>query len=458
MAVFEISVTAEYVPNWSVLDAIREFLQNGQDEAEADPTHPLHVDYSARRKRITLRSDGVVLDRSVLLLGQSGKAPGTARGQFGEGLDLALLVLVRAGCAVRIENGPESWIPDIRYSEAWGRDVLVVETRRLQAMRRHFQIEVEGIDVGDWETIRRRTLFLPGSLPEAEATITLEDGHRVLLERPGDIYVRGLWVGRFPNLAAGYDLARAQLDRDRKIVDPWNLRSTLAAIWTKALALSAGHMDAIWRMIREGKDDVAGIETSIRYAYGDDGEALKKVVREAWTAQHGDAIPVTSTQDAEKADAAGIKAIVVVRDEQAVMEAATGLTLAQAIQARQSEIHRVWGSADFQTVPPEAAVRWTLIQAAAQAIEPDHQPISITEFGTETTLGIFKDGQVHLAAGLLADPTPGRALITLAHEMAHAHGPDLVLAHRTAMEMYMERLVDWIFNTWPEWPRSQSNA
>ena len=452
--IMELSITRNYVPAWGLLDAAREILQNAQDEVEANPDHPMRVRYSARQQRLTITSEGVVLDRAVLLLGQTSKRGTGARGQFGEGLDLALLSLVRANHPLRIENGMESWIPDLRYSEAWGQQVLVIETRRLQTPRNHFMVQIDAVSQEDWDTIVSRTLFLPGSLPRDEPVIAVGE-HKVLPTRPGRVYVRGIWVADVPNLSCGYDLAHAEIDRDRRLIDPWRLRTTVAEIWADAAMASREHVDRIWQMLRINAEDTRGLANQIQYGYGANATRIKNAVTEAWTERHGDSVPVSSTQDAERADAAGIPAVLTTPAEAEVVNAATGRTLAIKLAEKATTYSRKWGVADLTAAPAHIRTRWATVCEIAHVIVGGRTPlpISIAEMHSADTMGLFTGGEVILADHLLSRDTPGEALITLAHEMAHAHGGDLSLGHRDAAEVYAGRVIDYIAAMGANWPQ-----
>ena len=59
----------------------------------------------------------------------------------------------------------------------------------------------------------------------------------VLADRPGDIFVKDIWVGRF-DFRLGYNLDSVKIDRDRRLIDPSDLRWEVSKIVNAGLALN----------------------------------------------------------------------------------------------------------------------------------------------------------------------------------------------------------------------------
>lgn len=455
MALFELSISKDYVPNWTVWSALREFLQNAQDEVEANPQHPMKVDYSARKKKLIITTEGVALDRSVLLLGESGKRGTKARGKFGEGLDLALLVLVRKGYLVRIENGAESWIPDIRYSDRWGRDVLVIQATKLKRARTHFRVEITGVTTEDWETVRYRCLFLKGSLKDDEQVLTV-GADRVFLERPGDVYVRGLWVGKFADFIRGYDLSFADLDRDRRLIEEWKLRGKIADIWLQALSdevLRAEARQHVKLMLDSNAKDVENLDTQLLYDYSDTHTKAKEALAEEFEEEYGtDAVPVTSTTEAAEVEQAGLRPVPVTPSWKKTLEQVRGETTKDRVAKAKESVTKVYLPEELRDLG--LLERWQHVRDVAAALEIQ-APVSAAEFQGDHLDGLYRDGELFIAIHLFQAAQPGRVLIALVHEAAHevsaGHGKD----HEQEVERLMELLLNlWYPKTWPDLPTS----
>lgn len=449
MALFEISITKDYVPDWDVWHAIREFLQNAQDEAESDERHPMRVSYSARKCQLVITTEGVQLDRSVLLLGESGKRGTRARGKFGEGLDLAMLVLIRKTCKVRIENGEESWIPDIRYSDKWGRDVLIVQTNKLKRSRRHFRVEIDHITPRDWEIIQYRCLFLKGAVKPTEEVLTVGND-RILMDRPGDVYVRGLWVGKFAEFTRGYDLSFADLDRDRRLIEEWKLRGKVADIWLQALRSEVMREAArihVKSMLDANAKDVEGLESQLAYDYSNEHKEAKATLAKAFDEEYGeDAVPVTSTTEAAEVEQAGLKPVPVTSAWKKTLEKSRGETSAQKVEKAKRSVTKVY-------LPEELRARgiydrWLQLRDIAAKLDIE-APVSAVDFQTDSMLGLYKDEQLHIRVDLFERATPGEAIVTLVHEAAHEVAPHHGEQHGRAVEFLLAKLLDlWYPDAW----------
>lgn len=452
MARFEISITGDYVPTWGYQEAARELLQNAMDEQDRDPTHPMDVRYSSRGGgHLTITSHGVVLDRAVLLLGTSGKRATPARGKFGEGLDLALLAAVRAGHAVRIENGAESWSPALEHSATWGAMVLTVQTHVLAQPRQHFRVEVLGVSPDAWLETVRRTLFLPGAIPASE-TVIPGIGGRILLDRSGDIYVRGLWVGKFVGYQCGFDLDELELDRDRRMANAYMLGILVAKVLAGALG-DPTHRDAalskVSGLLATGSADVAHLGWALQTTYGEAGVAARKALADSFHAKWGErAVPVLTTTEADQAAAVGLVPVPVERTAKETLEVAIGTTFDAAVIAAGRARIRVLTPAEITALT--WAPRWAFVKklAADMGIEA---PISIAETADATTWGIWRIAtkDIVLSTKCLAQATPGQAIVTLAHEWGHArlaalgHAGDHAAVAEDVLAQFLGRVVVW---------------
>ena len=161
MTVVSLSLTEDYAPSWGVWEGTRELLQNWHDgclenaaaagccsvhwESQAREVRPEHslerfeaisVDgrsvgtavYDPQRERLMLVNRDVGLQRHVLLLGSSRKAlAAESIGQFGEGMKVGALALLREGRRVEMTTRGEHWLWTRREDPAFGVRVLSVE-------------------------------------------------------------------------------------------------------------------------------------------------------------------------------------------------------------------------------------------------------------------------------------------------------------------------------------------
>lgn len=102
------NISEQMVPDWTVSQAIAEFLQNALDTRNAGASMTITRDGSM----LAIADSGPGLKRCDLALGVSRKDE-NAGGQFGLGMKEAWLVLVRAGRAVRVVTRGMSITPSL---------------------------------------------------------------------------------------------------------------------------------------------------------------------------------------------------------------------------------------------------------------------------------------------------------------------------------------------------------
>ena len=104
----EMTLHSDYVPNWKTAEGIRELIQNARD-GEKEYNALMSVKYRRSSGTLIVRNDNVNIPREALLIGYSTKRNNEQLiGQFGEGLNLGILALVRDGMDVDGSVGPPS--------------------------------------------------------------------------------------------------------------------------------------------------------------------------------------------------------------------------------------------------------------------------------------------------------------------------------------------------------------
>ena len=71
---YELTLTPDYVSDWTFNDAIRELIQNGIDQEVLDKENHFSVEYDQARQILKLKNTRSVLKINTLLLGRSSKA------------------------------------------------------------------------------------------------------------------------------------------------------------------------------------------------------------------------------------------------------------------------------------------------------------------------------------------------------------------------------------------------
>lgn len=305
MSKIELSLTTDYCPSWGLWEGVREHIQNAKD-AEEFLEKPMTIDYTPKTGLLRITSFGVTLNKSVLLLGKSDKRDGrNFRGFHGEGLKTGTLALVRAGYTVTIYNDDEKWTPELAASDQYnGEVVLVFNTRKLKNISPNFVVEISHIDQAVWLALKERFLFL--SPPHVDEIHRFSQGAILLNEKyKALIYVKGIYVGRVNGLEMGYDLDNAELDRDRRVIDAWDLQWRLGQFWQEALKDNPElHGATAYRLLRNDALELRGLKHHA-------DERVAKALRKELEKAHGQVVPVADEYMAREIEALGGKPVIV---------------------------------------------------------------------------------------------------------------------------------------------------
>ena len=120
---YELSISADYVPEWGVTEAVREFFQNAIDEQRRDSENSMFFDYDPKGQVIRIGNRHSDLDIKTLLFGESTKRGKEEMiGSHGEGYKIATVVLLRTGKQVSFQNycRREIWKPRLVKSRRYG--------------------------------------------------------------------------------------------------------------------------------------------------------------------------------------------------------------------------------------------------------------------------------------------------------------------------------------------------
>lgn len=234
---YELGMSLDYVMNWSIVDAIREIFQNALDGEIENPENKWYFNYDAGTQILQVGNKQGSLDASTLLLGSSSKKDDSKTiGKHGEGYKVAMIVLLRNGCGVRVLNyvNREIWEAKVISSKRYGCDIGVVDVNPLgilkEAPENNLIFEVTGITEDVYEKIKENNLWLQGDVGD----VIESEGSRILLKADykGKIYVKGLYVCTKKEFTYGYDLdpSLVNLDRDRMMVDFLQLQFTTSEV------------------------------------------------------------------------------------------------------------------------------------------------------------------------------------------------------------------------------------
>lgn len=423
----ELTVKVTYLPEWGEWQGIRELIQNGRDE-EVRSGKPMRVSHNGRFLQIF--NEGSRLKHKDLLFGQTDKEDRTdLAGQFGEGLKLGTLALIRSGHNVTIRTGEEIWTPSIEHSLKFDEKVLAFTIRKGKDVG-GTRVEVSGIEPLRWSRWRERFLFLaplePGGAVEVPGcgSILLSP----LLRRK--LFVKGIYVQDGDDFLYGYDFDDIEVDRDRKMIPSFNLKWKTSWMWRMAVSSAERKflLPKYYAALVKNSMDTSDLGDHAAAYLPDD---VVNDLKERFERDHGSlAVPVTDLEQSKEVSHMGFKGVIV---GQALMNAL--LAKSGGLDAlRKKAAKSVVGVHSWHDLTPkEREVFETALEHLALAgVDLRVSDIEVVDFADEKLMGMFKGGKISVARKRLNDVSA--LLETLIHEHAHNHGKDGSHAHVRAIE------------------------
>ena len=226
---YELTLAKNYVSKWGVVEAVREIIQNAID-SESPFVYSFFKPEGVDNYTLKVNSEFTNLQASTLLLGQTSKANNDkAIGSFGEGYKIALLVLTRLGYDVDMINGDLLWKPSFQFNSNFGEELLTIEEIPANDHINHgLTFFIHGLDEAAVSGIRSSCLQMQKEIGQVYNTSYGD----ILLERPGEFYVGGLYVCK-TEMQFGYNVKPdfVTLERDRQTVSTWDMKSITKNMW-----------------------------------------------------------------------------------------------------------------------------------------------------------------------------------------------------------------------------------
>ena len=403
----ELSIATSYVPNWGVWHGVREIIQNCLDGK--DGTWKYH------HRQLSVINPDTVLDTSILLIGKTNKADDqNAIGQFGEGLKLGILALLREGIQIVIHNGNENWVPSLGESRQFpGEQVLIINTRKTKRTSEDFEVLL-GISEEQWNEYKLRFINKP-----------MEYTTEVLKDAPGKVYAKGIWICDRQDLTYGYNFYNLTVNRDRDMPGDWDLG------YDAARALCAAEL---WDEIYDEIVTKDCLERKyLHYHMRDDGA---NALKDRFLLQHGEeAFPVRTVSEVSKAEYINKKGVLVNEYMHQLLEKPMGTfdTLWEtAMRTKYEEI-------PFEELTHQQQIIYEQVLIITKKYS---RPFSVAKFPRETTLGAFQEGKI--LVGITQMDKLEDAVETYVHELAHISGGDMTVSHELTMEkIYADLCVHW---------------
>lgn len=197
--------------DWTIISALREFLSNMLDTKTV-----FSIDYQKGMAVIADQGDG--LTKKSFIFGESTRDDSQI-GQFGEGLKMAFITLLRHNRQVFVETA--GFNVNVERVESKDFGTTIMKLRFIPNQKTSGTVIYA--ECTEAELNEARTLFL--QLTELEKV----DQNVYLPE--GNIFVLGLKTTTLPNMLFSYDLPDKRLtNRDRNIVETAKLQENIVAI------------------------------------------------------------------------------------------------------------------------------------------------------------------------------------------------------------------------------------
>jgi hypothetical protein len=439
---FQLTVSDQYVPDWGTWEGVREAIQNALDAR--DKGHPMHVSYNETDGVLTISNFGVELDRSVWLMGMTTKAGDTeARGQFGEGLILSALALVRAGRKLQIINHSENWDCALADSKAFpGQQVLTVSTRRRPTPSLHpcFSVRIE-VTPAEWADYQLRFIDLQAGL----AAIETSEGQILTGEQQrGRVYVKGIHVETRDNLDSGYNLTGGvRTDRDRRMVNSFDFNWHIGHAWIDALCNEHISAERLLALLQSGCDEAKGV--SDRHC---PDEHLERVAQ-AWRNLYGaHAVPVRNDAEANDAGHLGKFGRITTPEVCEFFARHSELSLEKLRAERRGDVTRVYCQKDLASVERANLERsLSLVDPSARALgmTPLASRLNVVDFRDDSILGThaYDAGSDNFRINIARKNLDSiqSTIRVIVHEAAHDFGSDGSASHQHTEAQLFSRII-----------------
>lgn len=310
---YELTLTPNYVLDWTFNDAIRELIQNGTDQEVLDKENNFSIEYDRERQVLRLKNSKSALKINTLLLGRSSKAANKDTvGQFGEGYKIAALVLNRIGKTFTVLNNEknEIWESRFKNSEKWLEKILAFYISKKETEDTGLCIEVGNVSWSEYNNLSDVWIGMCGFDYEKVET---QYGEILTDEEfAGNVFVNGLFVDCNSDLQYGYNFKPKyiNLERDRKTCDTWNVEDITSKMIAEGMVSGGIPIEVVRRMVESNKDDVYHLEFN---TYLGDVKKVQEMLVESFDEQNPQpySIPVSSQEEIKKVKAYGGNPVVV---------------------------------------------------------------------------------------------------------------------------------------------------
>ncbi|MDD4378254.1 MAG: hypothetical protein PHH48_08975 [Eubacteriales bacterium] len=323
---YELTISTNYVPDWTFIEAFRELVQNALDNQIENPENEMGFNFDIESGEVKISNKTSILEVETLLLGSTTKSDNeNTIGQHGEGYKIAFMVLLREGKTIKVLNygKREKWTVRLVKARRYNNNLVPTVEIEKEAFWKSvpdndLTIIVGGVTQEEYKMIVEKNLNLRDEIN----CFTVPNMGRILKDEgeKGNIYVKGLFVCNMKNLHFGYDFEPRliELDRDRKLVKEFDVAWQTSGMFKYAYGNGFDKKD-IRDMIVNGARDTQYIRG--RIAIPADGDEFKSYDTDQLLAeelaidfidQHGEnSVPVTDNRELELVKQNNSKPIIV---------------------------------------------------------------------------------------------------------------------------------------------------
>lgn len=314
---YELTLSMNYVKNWTYIEAFRELFQNAIDNEIQNPDNKMLFAFDEEKETIRICNKISKLEVETLLLGETTKADDTNTiGQHGEGYKVAFVVLLRENKTITVYNYGKREIWKVRAikSKRYDNKVIPVVTIEKEAIWKKvpdndLTIEVGNVTKDEYEQIKRKNLHLR---EEAFNFCSVENIGRALLDETesGNVYVKGLYINNVKGLKYGYDFepSRIKLDRDRRLLDSIDVAWETSRFWSSVSVQNQDNTELL-KLITQMVLDT-NIDVKYMYHFWASDSLANDLARTFKKLNGHKAIPVVNNEQYAKAEKQGYNPII----------------------------------------------------------------------------------------------------------------------------------------------------
>lgn len=356
MQKFELSLTSNYVKDWTYPMAMRELIQNGIDQETAGLNSKFSVYY--KDGSIFLKNTNTKLKANTLLLGRSSKQNDDSTvGQFGEGYKIAALVLTRLGKEFIIHNQGknETWTCRFVNSKRWSERIL---TFFIEETDFHGEadliIEIGNISREEYKELETYWLGFKDyqSIKTSYGEILTDE------DEVNHVYVNGLYIQCSADLTYGYNFKPQYLilERDRKSCDSWDVKNLTAKMIQEAIR--AGHIteNAVFEMMENDNDDVSNA------GYIADSDTLKesylKKIDEKYSDDFDESVPEVKRKPIPVSNQSNYQQVIAYGGNPVLVSSSAASLVREESKKRIHDLMHYSEKKDYEFTPKERLVRW----------------------------------------------------------------------------------------------------